>query len=128
MYASLSILQNRPVFKIEANNIRMKKNIIWLLSGFSIIIFSSYHSDKGDYLITASMSKIGVNAGMKILDEGGTAVDAALSVALSEIAETGGKYVSYAGIMNLVYYEKKTGKIYNMNASFNSIQNESNPR
>jgi gamma-glutamyltranspeptidase/glutathione hydrolase len=73
------------------------------------------------------MSKIGVNAGMKILDEGGTAMDAALSVALSEIAETGGKYISYAGIMDVVYYDNKTGKIYNMNASFNTVQNETNP-
>lgn len=70
------------------------------------------------------MFPIGVNAGMQILDEGGTAVDAALSVALSEIAETGGKYISYAGIMDLVYYESNTGKIYNMYASFNTVQNE----
>jgi gamma-glutamyltranspeptidase/glutathione hydrolase len=105
----------------------MKKRMIWLLFGFGIVIFSSYYYEKDNYLITASMSKIGVNAGMHILDEGGTAMDAALSIALSEIAETGGKYISYAGIMDLVYYESKTGKIYNMNASFNTIQNETNP-
>ena len=40
------------------------------------MIFSSYHSYKSNYLITASMSKVGVDAGMKILDEGGNAVDA----------------------------------------------------
>lgn len=92
-----------------------------------MILFSSYHSDKDNFLITASMSKIGVNAGMQILDEGGTAMDAALSVALSEIVETGGKYVSYAGIIDLVYYEKKTNEIYNLNAGFNTIQNETDP-
>jgi len=105
----------------------MKRQITWLLISFGIIILSSFHSDKGNYLITASMSKVGVDAGMKILDEGGTAVDAALSVALSEIAETDGKFISYAGVMFLVYYENKTGKIYNMNASYNTIQNETNP-
>jgi gamma-glutamyltranspeptidase/glutathione hydrolase len=73
------------------------------------------------------MSRIGVTAGMKILEEGGTAMDAALSVALSEIAETGGKYISYAGAMEFVYYEGKTGKLYNLNAGFNTIQNETEP-
>ena len=91
------------------------------------MIFSSYNSDKCNYLITASMSKVGVDAGMKILDEGGNAVDAALSVALSEIAESGGKHISYAGAMDLVYYENNTGKIYNMNASFNTVRNELDP-
>jgi len=113
--------------KLKQLTKKMKKRIIWSVSGFIIMIFSSYHSDKDNFLITASMSKVGVNAGMKILDEGGTAIDAALSVALSEIAETGGKYISYAGIMDLVYYENKSGKIYNMNASFNTVQNETKP-
>ncbi len=73
------------------------------------------------------MSHRGVEAGIKILENGGSAVDAALSVALSEIAETGGKYVSYAGVMDLVYYENSTSKIYNMNAGFNTVQNETEP-
>ena len=105
----------------------MKKRTIWFLSSFTLLIFLSFHSNIGNYMITATMSRIGVNAGMKILDEGGTAVDAALSVALSEIAETDGKFICYAGVMDLVYYESKTGKIYNMNASYNTIQNEINP-
>ncbi len=104
------------------NNIK-----IWFLCIAAINIFSFNNPPEENYLITASMSHRGVEAGMKILDEGGSAVDAALSVALSEIAESGGKHVSYAGLMDLVYYENKTEKVYNMNASFNTVQDETDP-
>jgi gamma-glutamyltranspeptidase / glutathione hydrolase len=92
-----------------------------------LLLCSSFNANNENYLITASMSHKGVDAGMKILKDGGSAVDAALSVALSEIAETGGKYISYAGMMSMVYYEKKSGKIYNLSSSFNSLQNETAP-
>jgi gamma-glutamyltranspeptidase/glutathione hydrolase len=99
----------------------------WAIIVLILIFCSSHNSEKEDFQITATMSQKGIDAGMKILAEGGTAIDAALSVALSEIAETGGKFISYAGLIDLVYYEKKTDKIYNMNAGFNTIQNETDP-
>lgn len=85
--------------------------------------------EKGNdtYLITATASQDAVDAGMEILKDGGSAMDAALSVALSEIAVTGGKAISYAGVLNLVYFEATTGKIHNMNAAFNTVQNETDP-
>jgi len=64
---------------------------------------------------------------LEILKKGGNAVDAALSTSLSQIALAGGSWVSYAGLMNMVYYDAKTGNIYDMNASFNTIQNENDP-
>jgi len=105
----------------------MKIAKTWMFIITSCTLFISCDSKTNNYLITASMSQRGVDAGMEILSKGGSAIDAALSVALSEIAETGGKHVSFAGAINLIYYEKATGKIHNMNASFNTVQNETDP-
>jgi gamma-glutamyltranspeptidase/glutathione hydrolase len=103
-----------------------------LLFNLFFLIFlpiSRFPNDGPDshYLITATMSQEGVTAGMKILEQGGTAMDAALSVALSEIAESSGKFVSYAGRMNLVYFEAATGEIHTMDATFNTVLNETDP-
>jgi gamma-glutamyltranspeptidase/glutathione hydrolase len=105
----------------------MRSFLKLIFIAFILLLCSSFNANNENYLITASMSHKGVDAGMRILKDGGSAVDAALSVALSEIAETGGKYISYAGMMSMVYYEKKSGKIYNLSSSFNSIRNETDP-
>ncbi|MDA3885504.1 MAG: gamma-glutamyltransferase [Candidatus Delongbacteria bacterium] len=105
----------------------MKKKILSVIISFILIMLFACDTDEDRYLVTASLSQDAVDAGMKILDEGGSAMDAALSVALSEIAVTGGKYISYAGMLNVIYFEAETGKIHNMNAAFNTIQNEEDP-
>ncbi len=84
-------------------------------------------SNTTHYLITATSSQKAVDEGMRILKNGGSAMDAVLSASLAEIAETEGKFISYAGFMNLLYYEAETGNVYNMNAAFNTIQEESEP-
>jgi gamma-glutamyltranspeptidase / glutathione hydrolase len=84
-------------------------------------------ADDLDYTITGTMDREAIEVGMDLLDEDGSAADAALSVALSQITKTGGKYISFAGIFDMVYYEARTGRIYNLNASFNTVQNETEP-
>ncbi|MBN4081528.1 gamma-glutamyltransferase [bacterium AH-315-C07] len=79
------------------------------------------------YLITSTGCPECVEVGMELLKTDGSAMDAALSVALSQIAAVAGSYVSYAGTMNMVYYEAKTGKVYSMNASWNTVKNEKKP-
>lgn len=78
-------------------------------------------------MVAATTGALALDGGLEILKKGGNAMDAALSTSLSEIALAAGSWVSYAGLMNLVYYEAKTGKVYDMNASFNTIQNENDP-
>ena len=68
----------------------------------------SLSSRKG--VVSAVSSAIAVQAGVEALRAGGTAADAAATVALTEIATQLGSVVSYAGIMSLVYYDAKTGK------------------
>jgi gamma-glutamyltranspeptidase / glutathione hydrolase len=82
------------------------------------------YTDSLGYLITGTSNQEAMDAGMEILKQGGTAMDAALSVALAQNTLCGGKYISFAGKMNLVYYEAATGKVYNMNASWNTVKNE----
>src|ERR1700712_1068540 len=78
-------------------------------------------------MIAGTTGAQALEGGLEILRKGGNAMDAALSTSLSQIALAGGSWVSYAGLMNLIYYDVKTGKTYDMNASFNTIKNENDP-
>lgn len=79
-------------------------------------------------LISDTGSPIAVQAGLEALKQGGTASDAAATVALTQITTVLGSYVSFAGIAELVYYEAKTGKVYSMNAGWNSYRGETDPK
>ena len=62
-------------------------------------------------MISATVSPIAVQAGLETLHRGGNAADAAATVALTQIATQLGSVVSYAGIMTVLYYDAKSGKI-----------------
>jgi gamma-glutamyltranspeptidase/glutathione hydrolase len=79
-------------------------------------------------LVAGTMSPIAVHAGVEALRHGGTAADAAATVALTQIATALGSYVSYAGILELVYYDAKSGKVYSLNAGWNSYIGETDPK
>ncbi|NNF08527.1 MAG: hypothetical protein HKN21_17325 [Candidatus Eisenbacteria bacterium] len=68
-----------------------------------------------------------VRAGLEALQQGGTAVDAVVTTALTQIALSAGSWVSYAGIFNLVYYEAESGEVYSLNAGFNTVLGENDP-
>jgi gamma-glutamyltranspeptidase/glutathione hydrolase len=78
-------------------------------------------------LVAATISPISVRAGMEALKQGGTAADAAATVALTQIMVALGSYVSYAGIMELLYYDAKSGEVYAMDAGWNSYRGETDP-
>jgi gamma-glutamyltranspeptidase/glutathione hydrolase len=79
-------------------------------------------------VVSGTMSPIAVQAGVEALRQGGTAADAAATVALTQVATAFGSYVSYAGIMELVYYDAKSGKVYSMNAGWNSYLGETDAK
>lgn len=79
-------------------------------------------------LVAGTMSPIAVRAGIEALRQGGTAADAAAAVALTQVATALGSYVSYAGILQLVYYDAKSGKVSSMNAGWNSYVGETDPK
>jgi gamma-glutamyltranspeptidase / glutathione hydrolase len=113
-------------------------NLLHTTSAVILLVFFACSSGqkKGEQLqeknsqgvmLTATANEQAVAEGLLLLKQGGSAMDAALSVALAEVAATGGKHVSFAGIINLIYYEAKTGKIHNMNGAFNTLKYESDP-
>ncbi len=78
--------------------------------------------------VSATMSPVAVRAGIEALRQGGTAADAAATIALTQISTALGSYVSYAGLMQLTYFEAKTGRTYCMNAGWNSYRDENDPQ
>jgi gamma-glutamyltranspeptidase/glutathione hydrolase len=79
-------------------------------------------------MISATVSPIAVQAGLAALRQGGNAADAAATVALTQIATQLGSVVSYAGIVTVLYYDARTGKIYSLDAGYNSYRGEKDPR
>lgn len=78
-------------------------------------------------LICDTGSPIAVYAGMQALKKGGSAADAAATVALTQIATELGSYISYAGELQLIYFDAKTKRIYSLGAGWNSYRGETNP-
>ena len=94
-------------------------------AGWTPLAASSISSRNG--VVSAISSPIAVQAGVETLRHGGNAADAAATVALTEIATQLGSVVSFAGIMSLVYYDAKSGKVYSLDAGYNSYRNETEP-
>lgn len=78
-------------------------------------------------MVSATVSPIAIRAGLSMLRQGGTAADAAVSVALTQVATQLGSVVSYAGIAMVVYYEAKTGKVYSLDAGYGTWRGETDP-
>jgi gamma-glutamyltranspeptidase/glutathione hydrolase len=66
-------------------------------------------------------------AGRDMLRKGGNAMDAALTTAMLQPCRAAGSYVSYAGILNVMYFEAASGKVFNLNAGFNTVLGETEP-
>ncbi|MDP6810424.1 MAG: gamma-glutamyltransferase [Kiritimatiellia bacterium] len=81
--------------------------------------------DKG--MVVGTTGAAAVQAGVEILKDGGNAMDAALATAMAQVTLAAGNWVSFAGIMTLVYYDAATDTVYNMNASYNTVSGEDDP-
>ena len=79
-------------------------------------------------MIAATTGGKAVEAGLAILKEGGSAVDAALAIALCEVVHAGGSYVSFAGPMMLIYYEASSGQVHYLDAQYNTPLKDNDPR
>lgn len=78
-------------------------------------------------MVTVTSSAIAARAGMEALRQNGTAMDAALTAALTQIALAAESWVSYAGFLILVYYDAATGETHTLNAGFNTVLGEDDP-
>lgn len=79
-------------------------------------------------VVSATVSPVAVQAGLQALRQGGNAADAASTVALTQITTQLGSVVSYAGIMTMLYYDAKTGKVTSLDAGYNSYKDETDPK
>ncbi len=77
--------------------------------------------------VTVSYNGIAARAGLEALKQGGNALDAAMTTAVTQVAVTAGAPISYFGILSLVYYDAKTKKVYTMNAEWNTVRGENEP-
>ena len=77
--------------------------------------------------VTVAYNGLAARAGLEALKQGGGAIDAALTAALTQVTLTAGAPISYFGIMSLVYYDAGTGEVHTMNAEWNTILGEDEP-
>jgi gamma-glutamyltranspeptidase/glutathione hydrolase len=78
-------------------------------------------------MIAGTSGKPALEAGLQVLREGGNACDAALAAALDQVARAAGCWISYGGVMSLVYYQAATGKVYTLSAPFKTPLAETDP-
>ncbi|MBL8959378.1 MAG: gamma-glutamyltransferase, partial [Gemmatimonadetes bacterium] len=77
--------------------------------------------------VTVAYNAYAARAGLDVLQQGGNAMDAALTAALTQVATTAGSPVSYFGIMSLVYYDAKTRQVSTLWAGWNTVRGETSP-
>ncbi len=68
-----------------------------------------------------------VRAGLEALKQGGSAADAAIVTALTQVTLAAGCWVSFAGKWVMVYYEAETGQVHALDGGFNTVTRESDP-
>ncbi|HEY4212960.1 MAG TPA: gamma-glutamyltransferase [Steroidobacteraceae bacterium] len=78
-------------------------------------------------LVAATLSPVATHVGMQTLRGGGTAADAAIATALTQIATNLGSIISYAGVLQLEYYDAKTGQVTSLDAGWGAYRNETDP-
>jgi gamma-glutamyltranspeptidase/glutathione hydrolase len=78
--------------------------------------------------VTVAGNGLAARAGLEALKQGGNAIDAVMTTALTQVALTAGAPISYFGIMSLVYYDAASGRVTTMNAEWNTIRGETDPR
>ena len=78
-------------------------------------------------MVTGTTGAQAIEGGVEILRAGGSAADAAMSTALTQICMAAGSWVSYAGLMTMVYYDAESGEAHNLNAAYNTVAAETDP-
>jgi len=78
-------------------------------------------------VIAGTTSASAERAGLEALRQGGNAADAVLTTSLAQIALAMGSWVSYAGLLTMVYYDAASGRFTSLNAGFNTVLGEDDP-
>jgi len=71
-------------------------------------------------MIAATTGGAATQAGLRMLTDGGSAMDAAVATAVAQVVQSAGSYVSFAGSMIGVYYDAATDNVVCLNAQYNT--------
>jgi gamma-glutamyltranspeptidase len=71
-------------------------------------------------LVVGLTGKRAVHAGLEVLKQGGGAADAAMATAMTQVVEAAGSYISFAGILTMVYYDAGAKEYHFLNAGYNT--------
>lgn len=85
----------------------------------------SAHGRQG--AVATALHGIAARVGLEALQQGGSAVDAVLSAALTQIVLGGGAVISIFGILQLMHYDAATGETISLNANWNTVLGEDDP-
>jgi gamma-glutamyltranspeptidase/glutathione hydrolase len=78
-------------------------------------------------VVAGTSCPLAVHCGLVALQGGGTAADAALCTALTQVSLMFGAATSYAGAMNALYYEASTGAVHAIDACYRTVAGETDP-
>lgn len=78
-------------------------------------------------MIVSTTAPTAIRSGLQIMREGGSAADAAIATAFSQIAICAGCWVSYAGRMTATYFDASTKKLHSLNACYDAPLAEVDP-
>src|SRR5262245_20326905 len=75
-------------------------------------------------MVVGTSGAFALRSGIEALRQGGSAMDAALTTAVTQVALHAGCVTSYAGILALVMYEAETGAVSALDAGYNIPRSE----
>ncbi|RYY24881.1 MAG: hypothetical protein EOP62_15490 [Sphingomonadales bacterium] len=77
--------------------------------------------------VSTALHALASRVGLEALRQGGSAMDAVLATALTQIVLGGGAVISYFGIFHLMYHEASSGETTSLNAGWNTVLGEDDP-
>lgn len=83
------------------------------------------HGSRG--AVATALHGLAARVGEEALRQGGSAVDAVLATALTQIVLGGGAVISFFGILHMVYHDADSGETSSLNASWNTVLDEDDP-
>jgi len=77
--------------------------------------------------VSTALHALAARAGIEALHQGGSAMDAALTTALTQIVLGGGAVISFFGILQLVHHDAATGETRSLSGGWNTVLGEHDP-
>ena len=71
-------------------------------------------------IVVSTLSPLATLAGVETLRKGGTAADAAIAAAVTQVTTALGTNISFAGIAEAVYFDARSGRTMALNAGWNA--------